>query len=111
MLVLWWIHFFHNDPADGVPASVCVPSRVALTGTHIERYFYRSLGDSWAVSLDGSRANDVPRTTGVNRRVDWHGALGTVKCEEPSVTGTCCNDAHVSLVNNSEVCIAVLLDK
>ena len=101
----------HDDPADRVPACVSVPTFIASTGTNIEGYFYSTPGDAWAVALNGSSAEDVPSTARVNCRVDWHGALGTVKRKEPSVAATCCKDPHVSLIHNPEMCIAVLFDK
>lgn len=94
----------HDDPAHRVPAGVCVRHpRVASTGTHIERYGYRTLGDSRAVALNGSRTNDVFFGASVNRRVDWYGAFYAVKSKEPTLAFVCSPDSRVSLIDHSQV--------
>lgn len=111
LLGLGWLHFFYDDPARGVPTSVRVPSRVSRTGTHIQRHCYSAPGDPSTVALNGSRAKDVPNGASVHRRVNWHGALQAVESKEPSITGSCSIDPLISLINNFEMCIALLLDK
>ena len=113
LCLLGWFHFFHDDPAHRVPACVGVSLlvRVVTAGPHIERYIYRALRDSRAVALNGSCANDVPRTARVNRSVNWHGALCTVESKEPPAASSAGNNPHVSLIDNPEVGIAVLFDE
>ena len=65
-----------------------VPSRVAITGTHIEPHFDAPLEGPSTVALKSSF--DVQFALGVNCRVDWCGALGAVQCKEPSVACRFC---------------------
>ena len=62
---------------------MCVPSRVAITGTYIELHFYVPREGRSTVALKISF--DVQFALGVNRRVYWSGALGAIQCKEPSV--------------------------
>ena len=112
--LLGWVHFLQNDPTDRVPACVGVSqfARVPATaGTYIKGYIHRTLIDSWAVALNGGWTNDVPRSARVNQCVDWHEALCTVECKEPSAASIAANDPSVSLLDNPKVGIAVIFDK
>ena len=114
LILLGRVHFFHDDPTHRVPACVGVSLLVRVpttAGPNIERYVHSTLRDSWAVALNGGCTNDIPCTTRVNRRVNWQRALCTVECKEPSAAGSGWNNPHVSLIDNSEMGIAVLLDK
>lgn len=109
LTLLGWFHFFHGDPAYGVPACVCVPSRVAITGTYIEPDFYVPRKGRCTVALKISF--DVQFTLGVNRRVDWSGALGAIQCKEPSVACRFWKHLHVAIKDDMEMCLLPVLIK